>query len=151
MTNLNGIMDLLTPQHRRALRWFIEHEGTEQPWTPSIDDILQVTKAKGIYKPNWMEYALSVRQVLRGPYPDHDPIYRSDGTWLYRYFQEGDDPADKDKYYTNRALMACIRDRVPVGVLRQVSGKPAVRYHVLGIARVTDWRDGYFLLEGHKR
>lgn len=151
MTNLNSIMALLSSKHQRALGWFVDHEGTDQPWTPSTDNVLLVTKAKGIYKPNWMEYALSVRQVLRSPYPDHDPIYRSDGRWLYRYYQEGDDPVDRDAYYTNRALMACIRDRVPVGVLRQVSGKPVVRYHILGIALVADWRDGYFLLEGYRR
>jgi predicted restriction endonuclease len=32
--------------------------------------------------------------------------------------------------------------------MRQVTGTPNVRYHVLGLAHVVDWQDGYFLLEG---
>lgn len=129
--------------------WFAHHANTEQPWTPSLDnDLLLVTKAKGIFKPEWSQYALSVRQVLNSPYADHEPIFRPDGTWVYRYYQEGKSPNDRDDYYTNRALMACLRDSVPVGVLRQIQGKPNVRYHILGLAVVTGWDNGYFFFEG---
>jgi len=66
-------------------------------------------------------------------------VLRTDGTWLYAYFQENDDPNARDQEFTNRALMSCLRDRVPVGVMRQVSLKPDVCYRVLGLALVTGW------------
>lgn len=149
MLILDELIAALPETHRRALQWFAAHANTEQPWTSSLDDeLFLVTKAKGIYKPAWSEYALSVRQVLNGPYPDQDPIVRADGTWVYQYYQEGNNPDEQDKYYTNRALMACWRDSVPVGVLRQTKGKPKVRYFVLGLALVAGWDNGYFFFEG---
>src|SRR5258708_5962168 len=57
------------------------------------------SKAKGIYKPEWTKYALSIRQSLLSPYPDQDPIVRSDGTWSYLYFQENIDPNARDLAY----------------------------------------------------
>lgn len=78
----------------------------------------------------------------------YDPIYRPDGTWLYPYFQETQDVPAPDREFTNRALRACWRDSVPVGVMRQVSEKPTVRYYVLGLALVAGWEGGYFFLEG---
>lgn len=53
---------------------------------------------------------------------------------------------DREQLYTNRGLMACLRDGVPVGVLVQRSPKPNVQYRVLGLAAVTDWTDGFFTL-----
>lgn len=38
---------------------------------------------------------------------------------------------------------------IPVGVARQVSAKPDTRYAILGIARVTHWKDGVFQLDGY--
>lgn len=148
METLSEILLTLSRDHRKGLQWFIDHANTEQPWTPSVGSVLLVTKAKGIYKPAWMDYALSVRQVLNSTYPDRDPVIRPDGTWIYQYFQEGNDPEARDEIFTNRSLMACWRDRVPVGVMRQTRGKPNVRYHVLGAALVAGWEDGYFYFEG---
>ena len=39
-------------------------------------------------------------------------------------------------------------DSVPVGVIRQVSGRPSPTYRILGLALVAGWEAGYFLLEG---
>jgi hypothetical protein len=39
-----------------------------------------VNQAKGIYKPHYTEYALSVRQTLDGPYADKDVEWRPDGS-----------------------------------------------------------------------
>jgi hypothetical protein len=132
--------------------WFANHRGTEQPWPAPIQteegETLLANKAKGIYKPEWTSYALSVRQTLAGPYADRDPVYREDGSWLYSYFQENNDPAARDREFTNRGLMACLRDRVPIGVIRQTSPKPNSRYQILGLAFVSNWEDGYFFLEG---
>lgn len=142
----------LSLQHRSALQWFVDHADSVQPWPGELPDgTLLVTKAKGIYKPKWSDYALSVRQTLGGPYPDKDPVVREDGSWRYEYYQEGDDPTARDAEYTNKGLMACWKDHVPVGVMRQVRGKPNVRYRVLGVALVASWDNGYFQLEGFSK
>lgn len=143
------VLDSLLPQHKAALLWFHENEGTTQPWPrPMADGTFLASKAKGIYKPQWTDYALSIRQTLNGPYPDEDPVRSVDaGKWSYRYFQEGSEPATRDDHATNRGLMACLRDQVPVGVMRQIAKKPTVRYNILGLANVVDWKDGYFRLE----
>jgi putative restriction endonuclease len=152
LEQLTALLQTLTPTHQAALQWFHRRKGTDVLWPELESDELAghrlVTAAKGIYKPQGWVYALSVRQVLNGPYPDREPLTRPDGTWLYRYFQENPDPMLRDEQYTNRSLMACQRDRVPVGALLQVAPKPNVRYHVLGLALVARWDAGYFYLEG---
>jgi hypothetical protein len=107
-----------------------------------------VNQAKGIYKPHYTEYALTVRQTLDGPYADKDIERRSDGSWVYPYFQENADPTKRDGEATNRGLMKCMSDGVPVGVLMQTKPKPGVEYLVLGLASVTEWQAGYFILVG---
>jgi putative restriction endonuclease len=104
--------------------------------------------SQGIYKPQYMEYALSVRQTLHSPYADKEVQRRPDGSWVYPYFQENQDPKQRDKEATNRGLMKCMNDGVPVGVLLQTKPKPGVEYQVIGLATVSEWRNGYFILEG---
>jgi putative restriction endonuclease len=139
-------------EHRRALQWFAENAGKTIPWSvikAQVDSGFRlVNQAKGIYKPRYTEYALSVRQTLDGPYADKDVEWRPDGSWVYPYFQENPDPAQRDREATNRGLMHCMEDDVPIGVLLQTTPKPGVQYRVLGLALVTDWQDGYFILEG---
>ena len=65
-----------------------------------------------------------------------------------RYFQEGADPQQRDRAYTNRGLLRCREDNVPVGVMRQTSPSPNSRYKVEGLAVVAGWEEGFFLLEG---
>lgn len=152
MERLKDLLARLTDQHQFALRWFVEHAGMDEPWPKPISspggDIHLASKAKGIYKPNWSRYALSVRQTIGGPYPDREPLIRSDGSWIYSYFQENENPTARDSEYTNRGLIECWRDRVPVGVMRQVSRGATVRYRILGVALVNGWDGGYFFLEG---
>lgn len=149
---LRDRLDRLPTRHRQALEWFQAHAGTEQPWPAGIPDpagvTLLATRAKGIYKPNWSDYALSARQVLQSRYPEKGPSYRDDGTWIYGYFQENENPAARDSEFTNRGLLLCWRDSVPVGVMRQTAAKPSVRYEVLGLALVVGWDAGYFFFEG---
>lgn len=139
-------------EHATALRWFLENAGRTVSWfaiTANANDGARlVTQAKGIYKPHYTDYALSVRQTLDGTYPDKEIIRRPDGSWVYPYFQENADPAKRDKEATNRGLIKCMVDGVPIGALLQVKPKPGVEYSVLGLAAVTSWRDGYFILEG---
>lgn len=148
-SQLHSVLAQLPERHRRALEWFATRAGTIQQWPDELaDGTLLATRAKGIYKPAWTEYALSIRQTIGGPYPDEEPIRRPDGTWNYMYFQEGSDPTARDAAFTNKGLMACRKDGIPVGVMRQVSGKPDFRYAILGLALVTAWDGGYFHLEG---
>ena len=150
MLDLKSSLNALEDRHRAALNWFHNHRGEEQGWPePLPDGTLLVTKPKGIYKPKWTRYALSVRQSLTGEYPDRDPEVREDGTWSYEYFQENPDPGQRDSHFTNLGLVDCMKDDVPIGVFRQVSTKPSSRYQVLGLAAVVDWQDGYFFLEGY--
>jgi putative restriction endonuclease len=149
MTMLHPLLARLSPSHRAALEWFRQRQGQEVPWPePLPDGTFLANRAKGIHKPQDLAYALSVRQTLSGPYADREPELRPDGTWAYLYFQEGHRPEDRDRLFTNRGLMACMADEVPIGVMRQTRPKPGPRYQVLGLALVREWRDGYFLLDG---
>jgi putative restriction endonuclease len=152
MEQLESLLQPLPAGHQLALRWFWERAGTVTTWPQPLSSIsgpiLLASKAKGIYKPAWSRYALSVRQSLGGPYQDRPPILRSDGTWLFSYFQENTDVEARDEEFTNRALVECWRDRVPVGVFRQTAAKPNSRYAILGVALVAGWDGGYFFLEG---
>ncbi len=147
--SFDELITWLPRSHQNTLRWFRDRAGSEQPWPePLAGGALLATRAKGIYKPKNTNYALSVREMLNSPYADQEPEKHPDGRWTYRYFQENPDPAALEREYTNRAMLACIRDRVPVGVMRQVSARPNVRYQVLGVALIASWQDGYFQLEG---
>ena len=89
MEPIDRVLGTLSERHQTALRWFVERAGQEGPWPQPIEAgderTLLASRGKGIYKPRWSEHALSVRQVLGGPYPDRDPVMRTDGTWSYAY------------------------------------------------------------------
>ena len=155
MNNFDAVLDDIDGEHRVALDWFRHNAGTEQAWT-DIKDLDRigarlVNQAKGIYKPAGKDYALSVRQTLSSKYADKTVMYRPDGSWVYEYFQENPDPNQRDKAFTNRGLVYCMKQGIPVGVLLQSKPKPGVRYKVLGLALVRDWNDGYFVLEGFSK
>ena len=104
---------------------------------------------KGIYKPTGSSYALWVRQTLRGVYPDEDPQYFPDGSWTYRYSPEGRDGRINMDLDTNQALLRGMDDRIPVGVMRQVSTRSLSRaYEVLGLAYVERFDGKHFVLRG---
>jgi putative restriction endonuclease len=149
------LLTRLPSRHRLALEWFQRHADTEQPWPESLETpdgpTFLATRAKGIYKPSWSEYALSARQVLNSHYDEMGPYSRADGTWSYGYFQENNNPEERDLEFTNQGLIRCLRDRVPVGLMRQTSPSPAVRYQILGLAMVVGWDGGYFFFEGFAR
>jgi putative restriction endonuclease len=148
MGKLEEAFQNLSEQHRKALLWFSFNSRTIQPWPdPLSDGTILASKAKGIYKPKWTKYALSVRQSLSTEYPDRDPIYHLGGSWSYMYHQENVDPKSRDIEYTNLGLLQCMNDKIPVGVLRQVKEKPNAKYEILGLAFITEWDNGYFFLE----
>jgi hypothetical protein len=108
---------------------------------------LLASKAKAIYKPKWSNYALSIRQNLESPYADVAPISRGDGTWRYEYSPEDETKGLSQSVYTNVALLANMKDRVPVAVMRQISDSPS-RYFVQGLALVVSRTPRHFILEG---
>jgi putative restriction endonuclease len=137
--------DTLSPDHLERLVWFDEHAEQVVPWPEPLPDKRHLaTRAKGIYKPDGWEYALSIRILPGSRYKDGHPLPTSGGGWLLSYHQEGDDP----DFYTNAALRRCIQDRVPVGVIRKVdTRRHGVQYEVLGLARPVRWYAGFFILE----
>lgn len=147
MPTLDDRLSTLEDDHRAALEWFRDHAGKVVPWPePLPSGLLVVSKAKGIRVPAGWQHALSIRQSLGGPYADRAVQYAADGSWSYDYYQEGPDPATRDRFATNRALLQNMKDGVPVGVLIQTKAKPNPRYEVLGLAEVSSWSAGYFKL-----
>jgi hypothetical protein len=135
------LLTRISPAHHRRLAWFEEHQGEVSGIPgPLADGLLLVSKPKGIYKPGDLPYAISIRINLDSPYADGVPVPTPGGGWLLSYHQEDADPADRDKMFTNRGLMQCIADRVPVGVLREraPAGRRS-RYDVLGLAMPVRW------------
>ena len=139
----------ISPEHRRRLAWFEEHQGKVSPSPPPLDGGLRLVSApKGIYKPADLRHALSIKIKLGSLYKDGVPVPTPGGGWLLEYHQENADPAARDTMFTNRGLMQCIADRIPVGVLRERA--PATRhsrYDVLGLALPVSWSDGRFYFE----
>lgn len=141
----------ISDQHRKALDWYANNAGRTISWRDiklqADDDNRLATLAKGIYKPAYTDYALSIRQTLNSPYADKEIVSRPDGSWLYPYFQENPDPTARDQEATNRGLMNCLRDGLPIGVMIQTKPQPGVQYLVMGLGLVVDWKDGYFIIE----
>jgi hypothetical protein len=141
----------LQASHLEALRWFERHAGREFARRPfDVGLTIKVTSLqKGIWKPARLPYAVSVVQTHKGVYDDQDPIIFDDNTWKYFYHQQGksaEDLRDPQKIFANVALFACMRDKVPVGVvIPAVDGRG---YQVLGLASVEGYSQGYFELIG---
>jgi putative restriction endonuclease len=152
MTDVSIAIAKTRGEHFEALTWFHRQAGKRISWTEIKAHVDQgarlVNQAKGIYKPAYGDYALSVRQTLNSPYADREIQRRPDGSWVYPYFQENPNPAERDREATNRGLMKCMEDGVPIGVMIQAKPKPGVEYDVLGLALVAEWENGYFILEG---
>jgi hypothetical protein len=152
MLSLSDILPKLSGVHREALTWFEEKRGQRVSWSEmkehANNGIRLSSAPKGIYKPAYTDFALSVRTMQDGPYPDKDVEYRPDGSWVCQYFQENSDPNVRDTYASNRGLMLCMGEKVPVGFLIRRRSKPRAEYDVLGVGFVTSWDDGYFTIEG---
>ncbi len=134
--------------HHRAASWFSRHANVDLPWSALQLDNGQrlASAAKGIYKPAASDYALSVSQRIGSSYDD-DLAELADG-WQgpARYHQEGPSTVDAPfSSYPNDGLVRCMEDGVPVGVLVQISKTPSI-YTVIGLARVSSWEEGSFLL-----
>src|SRR5580704_609416 len=76
----SALIARIGPEHRRQLAWFEEHEGQESGFPAPLEGgPLLVSKPKGIYKPQGLPYALSIRLALNSPY--HDGVPRARAGW----------------------------------------------------------------------
>src|SRR5687767_14741205 len=111
-------LDTLSAWHRERLQWFEQAAGTSVRWRELNREEMRLACApKGIFKPEDLQHALSVRITADSGYPDGEVHRRKNGSWYLTYHQEGPDPAARDRRYTNRGLMDCVKDKVPVGLL----------------------------------
>ena len=101
MSDLNDAIAKATGEHAQTLRWFGDHTGRTVRWSDIQAHVDQearlVNQAKGIYKPHYMEYALSVRQTSRKPLCRQRHTAASGWRWVYPYFQENPDPTQRDE------------------------------------------------------
>lgn len=149
MSSLSTRLATLPAEHRAALNWFNDRRGELIGRPGPVGNVFVFNPQTGIQKPAGWKYAVSVRQTLTSAYDDHPPVRVADGSWTYRYFQERLDPEEAAKIATNRGLLACLEDDVPVAVMIQEKPKPGVLYRVWGLAKVLRFSDGYFLLQGY--
>jgi hypothetical protein len=139
----------ISPEHRLRLAWFEDHRGevTGMP-APLEGGLLLASKPKGIYKPQGLDYAVSIRVNVGSPYDDGTPVPTPGGGWLLSYHQEGASLADRDRLSANRGLMRCIQDQIPVGVMQAVGpARHRSQYRKLGLALPVRWADGHFFLQ----
>ena len=142
------LIDSLTPKHKLALNWFQNNKNNEfKGWVPVLEnDILLASKAKGIFKPKDINYALSIRLSKNGPYDDQLQ-YKEGEKVLLKYFQENKNLKERDLEYTNIGLKKCMKETVPVGIIIQTELKPNSRYKIAGTGIVKKWEDGYYYIE----
>jgi HNH endonuclease len=140
---------VIDPRFRNQLSHIREAYGERLPAQELQKTVQGFQSQKGIYKPAGSEYALWVRQTLRGVYPDQEPTVHPDGSWTYRYSPEGREGSPDLELPTNRGLLRCQADHVPVGVFRQVSLQSGqTGYEVLGLAFVDGFDGTHFILRG---
>jgi hypothetical protein len=139
------------PQLKEQLLRYRSWYGEVHTSSELRDSVQGFQGEKGIYKPAGERHALWVRQTLRGVYPDKEPEEHPDGSWTYRYAPEGRGGEPAMDLDTNRSLLQCMRDHVPVGVFRQRPDLGAkAGYEALGLAFVESYdEDGKcFVLRG---
>src|SRR6516162_4379063 len=109
---------LHSSEHVKCLKWFEDHAGEEVRFNDLVaDGVRLVTQFKGIFKPHWMPYALSIRATEQDRYADGQIAQQSDGSWRMSYAQEEDDRFDARRLFTNRGIEACMNDGIPIGIL----------------------------------
>jgi putative restriction endonuclease len=143
------LADTSSIPRRESLRQIRSWAGDFLPASDLRDSVPGFKAQKGIYKPADSPYALWVRETHRGSYLDAPPSYLADGSWTYEYAPEGRSGRSDMSLATNRGLLRCRDDHVPVGVFRQESSAAGqTTYKVLGLAYVESYQDDRFILRG---
>ena len=122
----------LTADHQKKLKWFHEHQNLAVSWIEISSKKLAIIP-KGIYKPAEWVYALSAKTTMSESYDDGTIRMNDDSSWEQVNCPEK--PKDGSYAYTNKALIECAKDFVPIGYLTQVKQKPST-YRVMGPALV---------------
>ena len=133
----------LKDSHKERIEWFQNNKDKEfDGWIPNTTkNELLATKAKGIYKPKDLDYALSIRMTKDGPYEDK---IEKNKIHTIKYFQENKNIKERDIEYTNIGLKKCMKDNVPVGIIKQLEKKPNSKYQIIGAGIIKKWDDGYY-------
>ena len=149
---MKSTFDVLTnglkQKHKLALEWFQKNKEKQfKGWVPNLDqNVLLASKAKGIYKPKDLDFALSIRLSKNGPYNDQIK-QEENGKILLKYFQENKNLKERDLEYTNVGLKMCMKEKVPVGIIVQTDKKPNSMYKIMGTGLIKKWEDGYYFIE----
>lgn len=157
LSPLDSILATLTPEHGRALEWFVEHEGEvgPRPWRQHGQSVvpgvsMAMTAERGIHKPAELQWALSIGATRESLYMDGPPTPVDEYTWVlpYRAHEGADGTGYASKW--NRALLRNVRDRIPVGVFVPADDGANLN---LGLAMPEhyDPSSGTFLLRGPMR
>jgi hypothetical protein len=137
------------PETEKELRWRIFR--TLLPYYGKIvtPDFLRNTSAfvsgverihpliEGIYKPKWSDHALSIASMKVNPYADK-LTYLPDGRWTIKYSAKKGGPDTA----VNIGLFNCMRNKEPVVVLEQLSGKTdkqGARYRLMGLGLINSY------------
>lgn len=147
--NLMNQIQSLEANHQTALTWFANNHTVENmPYTPKVENIPIVSPAQGIFKPANSVYAYSVKETMKGIYPDQRPYVFPDGSAIYAYHQQGDD-SEEDRFSksSNIAIDRNIQEKVPLGVFIQTQdkGRQGAKYSIY-LALPLGWIDGFFIL-----
>lgn len=143
------LLALRDPRYRDSLELIREWEG-EPVSAQEIRRRIPGFKAfKGIYKPAGSKHALWIRQTRRGVYPDQDPVFHTDGSWTYLYAPESARGSIDSSLSTNRGLIQCMQDKVPIGVFRELPTQEGKKvYRVLGLGFVSRFTGTHFVIHG---
>ena len=137
------------PETEKELRWRIFR--TLLPYYGKIvmPDFLRKTSAfvpgiervhpliEGIYKPKWSDHALSIASMKVNPYRDK-LTYLPDGRWTIKYSAKKGGPDTA----VNTGLFNCMKNKEPVIVLEQLSGKTSrqgARYRLMGLGLINSY------------
>lgn len=140
LPTLSRAAKLVPPEFIPCYEWFQKHAGEtisrlphrmlQAPATPiplSRDSGIYIPSAARVTYDGGRKYALSVHSSGTSRYADRKPIPLADGTWVLDYAaHEGS--ASNQGY--NIALLNCLNDGIPVGVMYRESAG----YRVLGLA-----------------
>lgn len=158
MENLDKLLSNLEPLHKLKLEWFLKNKDREilwketQPENNGLDGKSFLFNAtKGIYKPRGEHYVLSFREVMGSKYSDLTPKVNEDGSWDYRYKEEGGSKQEPDpkKLWSNKAAKYSMENKIPIGVAIQISEKPnPTKYKILGLGIISEWVDYSFIVNG---
>jgi putative restriction endonuclease len=156
MTLLETILTRVEPEHASALEWFVDHEGEigARPWRRDGRSVVPgvtfpIVAQRGIHQPSGWSSAISITATASDSYMDGKPTPLGDGTWVLPYRAHGGKDGTGIDSRWNRALLANMLERLPVGVFVPERGS----YRNLGLAMVEDYYEDQatFLLRGPVR